>query len=376
MIIPKSKKIWLFGAWGGEIYADNTKYLFEYLHKINSGRTLVWLSRSKATVQEIRSKNYKAYTCYSLKGFWYTIRGKVAFCTEGEKDVSIFLNRKTKIIQLWHGMGSKAMKWKTKDGKISTESKKAQKKFSRQYWISTSELYTNIISELLGVPKERFVITGYPRNDNMLVSPYNENMEKLKSKYEGCKFIIYMPTHRNFGNDGNKHINIEELKRVDKLLSEKNLVMVYKPHIHELKNFLQYENDFSNIVLAKEQELWADVYSYIHYFDLLISDYSSVLTDFMCTGKPVVLFPYDIDDYINGDAGLNDYFWEIPGGPMGYSWDEVLTHTEELLKNDTWKEERERCRVQYHYYNDGNNSERVYQMVESILKYKNKGENK
>ena len=369
-IVPKSKKIWLFGAWTGKLYADNTKYLFEYLHQIDCKHRLIWISKSEDAVNEVRAKNYEAYSSHSLKGIWYVIRGKVAFCTEGEKDISTFLNKKTKIIQLWHGMGSKAMKWKTKDGKISTESKKAQKRFSSQYWISTSELYTNTISDLLGVPRQRFVITGYPRNDNILKEPYNENMEALRSKYKDCKLIIYMPTHRNFGKDGNKHINIEELKRVDKLLAEKSIVMVYKPHIHELKNLLQYESDFSNIVLAKEQELWSDVYSYIHYFDLLISDYSSILTDFMCTGKPVVLFPYDIDDYINGDAGLNDYFWEIPGGPMGYTWDEVIEHTQALLENDTWKQEREKCRVKYHYYNDGHNCERVYQMVQDILKNK------
>ncbi len=369
-IIPKSKRIWLFGAWGGELYADNTKYLFEYLHTINTRCKLVWISKNNSEIEKIREKGFLAYNRRSIKGLWYIARGKVAFCTEGTKDISYQLNKKTKIIQLWHGMGSKAMKWKTKDGKISTESKKAQKKFSRQYWISTSNLYTNIISELLGVPKERFVITGYPRNDNLLVAPYNENMEGLRQKYNDCKFIIYMPTHRNFGKDGNKHINVEELKRVDKLLCEKNIVMVYKPHIHELKNFVEYENDFSNIILAKEQDEWGDVYSYIHYFDLLISDYSSILTDFMCTGNPVVLFPYDIDDYINGDAGLNEYFWRIPGGPMGYNWNEVLAHTEALLENDTWQEEREKCRQEYHYYNDGKNCERVYQMIKNILKIK------
>lgn len=369
-IIPKSKRIWLFGAWGGELYADNTKYLFEYLHTINTRCKLVWISKNNSEIEKIREKGFLAYNRRSIKGLWYIARGKVAFCTEGTKDISYQLNKKTKIIQLWHGMGAKAMKWKATNGKIMADSVKSQKNFSKQYWISTSDLYTNTISELLGVPKERFVITGYPRNDNLLVVSHNEDMENLRQKYNGCKFIIYMPTHRNFGKEGNNHINIEELRRVDKLLCEKNIVMVYKPHIHELKNFVEYENDFSNIILAKEQDVWGDVYSYLHYFDLLISDYSSILTDFMCTGKPVVLFPYDIDDYINGDAGLNEYFWRIPGGPMGYNWDEVIVHTEALLKNDTWQEERERCRKEYHYYNDGKNCERVYQMVKDILKIK------
>ena len=363
VFIPQSKKIWLFGAWGGKLYGDNPKYLFEYVNK-NKNKQIkaVWISKNNDAIAKIRSENLIAYHQNSIKGLWYTLRGKIAFSTESYGDISNFLPRKTTLIQLWHGMGAKAMKWKNKNSNTTADC------FTNQCWISTSELYTNIINELLGVPKEKFFITGYPRNDALVEAPYNQNMEDLRLKYEGCKFIVYMPTHRNFGKDGNKHINIEELKRVDKLLSQKNLVMVYKPHIHELKNFIEYENDFSNIILAKEQDVWGDVYSYLHYFDLLISDYSSILTDFMCTGKPVVYFPYDIDDYINGDAGLNEYFWRIPGGPMGYTWDEVLSYTEELLENDTWKEEREKCRQEYHYYNDGKNCERVYEMVKNILK--------
>jgi len=371
LVIPKKKQLWLFGAWQGKLYADNSKVMFEYINMFHPEIEAVWISRSDSVVEQVRQLGYKSYKRTSLKGIWASLRASMAFETEGEQDISYLLNNKrTKVIQLWHGMGSKSMKWKSANGKITIDDKKNRDRLSSYHWISTSELYTKTISDLLGVPEERFVITGYPRNDNLLAAPYNENMESLRKKYSDCRFMIYMPTHRNFGADGNKLINLTELKRVDSLLKEKNIVMVYKPHIHELKNFLSYASEFSNIIMAKEQELWADVYSYLHYFDLLISDYSSVITDFMCTGKPVILFPYDIEDYINGDAGLNDYFWEIPGGPMCYTWDEVVETCASLLTNDNWKEERERCRAQYHYYNDGKNCERVYIMVMDIIENK------
>ena len=369
-LIPKSKKIWLFGAWSGNLYGDNTKYLFEYLNSVDTGKKLVWLTRSDNVVEKVRAEGYTAYNRKSFKGIWYALRGDVVFCTEGRYDASNFIGKKTKVIQLWHGMGAKAMKWNDKDPAAAEARRKTVELYSSFYWISTSELYTNVFNELLGVPKDRFVITGYPRNDNLVKAPKNEYMESLKEKYKDCKLLMYMPTHRNFGADGNKLINIDELRRVDKMLKDKNLVMVYKPHIHELKNFLSYESEFTNIVMAKDQNVWGDVYSYLHYFDLVISDYSSITTDFMCTGKPVVLFIYDIDDYISGDGGLSDYFWEIPGGPFCYTWDEVINTSCALLENDTWKEERERCRAIYHRYNDGKSSERVYNMVKDILNEK------
>lgn len=370
-IIPKNKKLWLFGAWQGKLYADNSKTMFEYVNANCPEIKAVWITKEESVVKQVRSLGYKCYKRSSFVGIWVVLRASVVFETEGSQDISSNLDTKrTKEIQLWHGMGAKAMKWKSNDGNLITADKSTVDRMSSYYWISTSELYTNTFNELLGVPKDRFVITGYPRNDNLVKAPKNEYMESLKEKYKDCKLLMYMPTHRNFGADGNKLINIGELRRVDKMLKDKNLVMVYKPHIHELKNFLSYESEFTNIVMAKDQNVWGDVYSYLHYFDLVISDYSSITTDFMCTGKPVIIFAYDLDDYINGDAGLNDYFWELPGGPICYTWDDVIEKSESLLTNDEWKEERERCRVQYHYYNDGKNCERVYNMVMDILKNK------
>lgn len=365
-LVPTKKNLWIFGAWQGTLYADNAKYLFEYVVKNHPEIEAVWMTRSDDVVASLRKKGYKCYKNTSLKGLLCTFRAECAFETEGEWDISYLLDPvHTVIIQLWHGMGVKAMNWNSEE-----ERKKINLRFRPYHWAATSELYVNIISELTDSDPSRFCITGYPRNDTFITKPENADFEALKRKYPGSRFVIYMPTHRNFGKDGNKHINIDNLRQVDKKLAEKNIVMVYKPHFHELKNFLAYENDFSNIILAKEEKLWADVYSYLHYFDLLISDYSSVITDFMCSGKPVVYFAYDLEEYVDSDAGLNDYFWSIPGGPMCKTWDEVINESAALLENDTWKEERERCRIQYHFYNDGKNCERVYESAVGLLNEK------
>ena len=365
-IIRPSDRIWVFGAWSGKIYADNSKYLFEYLNQKQIPKKLVWISGDKGVVNHVRSLGYRSCYRLSLPGLWYTLRAGVAFETEGEWDIFSYLDyHRCQVIQLWHGMGMKAMKW-------GDTLEKSHDRFAAYRWMATSDLYTDIFTELMRIPRDIFTVTGYPRNDTFITKPVNETMEALKRRYADCKLLIYMPTHRNFGAEGNEHINIDALRAVNDSLAKKHMVMVYKPHIHELKNFLQYESEFSNIILAKEEAVWGDVYSYLHYFDLLITDYSSVATDFMCSGKPVVYFPYDVEDYKTADAGLNDYFWEIPGGPMCDTWDAVLEQAKALLDRDTWQEERERCRRIYHRFNDGNNCERVYQTVLKIIEEKKK----
>ncbi len=368
-ICPKSEKIWVFGAWQGKLFADNSKYLFEYVSKEHSEIKAVWLTGNRKIVKELRAKGYRAFKSFSLGGIWYVARAGLVFETEGEWDIAPYFSyEQTQVFQLWHGMGVKAMHWKNKDGKISMISQQEKDRFNSYYWLSTSELYSKTIGELLQVDPSRFIITGYPRNDTAVTKPYNQHMLSLKKANPDSKFIIYMPTHRNFGKDDYLVHNFQELQQVDQMLRSHNIFMVYKPHFHELKNLVSIENSFTNIILAKEENLWNDAYLYLHYFDALISDYSSITTDFMCIGKPVILFAFDLENYKTGDAGLNDFFWRIPGGPICFTWDETIRETISLLEHDSWKEEREKARIEYHQYNDGQNCERVYQAAKNVFK--------
>ncbi|KKM95643.1 hypothetical protein LCGC14_1186140 [marine sediment metagenome] len=58
--------------------------------------------------------------------------------------------------------------------------------------------------------------------------------------------------------------------------------------------------------------------------DLLITDYSSVYFDFILVKKPVILFPYDLDEYIKSQ---NIYFKleDIAVGPIVKNGKELIT---------------------------------------------------
>lgn len=364
-LIPKKKNLWLFGAWEGRIYADNTKYMFEYIAKCQPQINAVWLTRDRSVVSEVRKKGLRCYHMLSLNGICLSLRTEVVFETEGNWDVSPFVNmKKTKVIQLWHGIAGKSAKWKDKEGN-PMYNEKSRKIMNSYFWMASSEKYIETFSNLFGVSHNRFSITGYPRNDTFIEKPSNSHIENLIGRHRNSRWIIYMPTHRNFGSEA---IPIKDFLLVDQRLKEENVFMLYKPHFHELKNVLPYEDKFTNIILAKDQKKYADVYSYLHYFDLLISDYSSVVYDFLCADKPIVLFTYDIEHYRNEDAGLWDFYEEIPAGPFTYSWDETLGEVFSLLKEDTWQMRRKICRDVFHPYDDGKNCHRVYEVVKNLCR--------
>ena len=368
-VFPKKQNKWVFGAWNGRLYSDNSKYLFEFIVKQHPEIDAIWITRSKDVHKKLNSLGFKCYTRFSLKGIISALRAKVAFITSNEmSDISPFINRKhITTIQLWHGFGPKRESWAKNDIQIQ----KRRNRFRDYIWVATSEKNAEYFFEIHSTPRDQFYITGYPRNDNLFWRPTNAFFEDLKKKNASCKFIIYMPTHRNFGKES---INVNTFISIDNFLKKNNIIMVYKPHFFELKNILHLENSFSNIILAKEHEIWDDPYSYIYYFDLLVCDYSSMSYDFLCTGKPIVTYAYDIEHYKNQDAGLADFFFDMPLGPICLTWEETLKEVTNLLENDTWKEKREEYRKVFQTHNDGKNCERVYNVVMSILDNKHNGQ--
>lgn len=360
-LFPVNNKIWIFGAWRGQLFADNSKFMFEYVNEIDPQIESVWITKNKKTVQYVRGLGYKVYTSFSLWGIWTIARAGICFQTEGDQDISPFMNKKTKVIQLWHGVAPKKANWNFFNSKAD------RKKSS--FWMASSDQNKVILQELFGMPENNVYVTGYPRNDCFTMSQEKSSViAELDEQFPNCKKVIYMPTHRNFGTEGTAFSEIELLE-LDKKLRISKIVLVFKPHFHELKNYIHLEDRFTNIVLAKDVEKYQDVYSYINGFDALISDYSSIIYDFLCSKKPIILFPYDLEHFRNLDAGLFDYFEGVPAGPFCYTWDQVVEQTVLLLSADhEWNEKREKCRLMFHPNDDGKNRERVYKTVLKIQK--------
>ena len=366
-LTPKKKNLWLFGCWEGKIYADNSKYLFEWVNKNKPTIMPVWITGNDEAYNEVKSAGFRVEKVGTIKAFVLLARASIIVETEGNSDIGGYRPGRCKIVQLWHGVAPKKMNYRRKYGKIATVLRNLVFDYhEKSYWMVSSEQNKITMRDFFGMDDDHVFVTGYARNDNLLLGQEKSPVCRLlDEKYPGYKKIIYMPTHRNFGEGGKKAFSVEELRSVNQYLREHDYVMVFKPHLHELKNYLNLENELSNIVFAKDQKLFSDVYSYINAFDLLICDYSSIEYDFLCTKKPIVLFPYDIDSFRISD-GLFDYYENVPCGPFCYSWDEVLDACTELLTDDNWAEKREKCRNIFHPFDDGKNCERIFNAIIKI----------
>ena len=46
-LVKRKNNVWIFGAWAGQNYSDNTKYLFEYVNEHQKDIRAIWITKSE-----------------------------------------------------------------------------------------------------------------------------------------------------------------------------------------------------------------------------------------------------------------------------------------------------------------------------------------
>ena len=142
----------------------------------------------------------------------------------------------------------------------------------------------------------KYVISGYPRNDIFYnLDHQNKIREELELKDK--EIICYMPTWRgtmDAKDTKEQLVTIQYyLYQIDKHLKENQILYV------NLHNFISEGIDFGDYknILPFPREY--ETYEFLSIADCLITDYSSVFFDFANTGRKIILFAYDKEDYFS-----------------------------------------------------------------------------
>jgi len=370
LTIPKNKNIWIFGAWVGENYSDNPKYLFEYVNKNCPDIKPIWLSKDYKTIRLIKANGWKAYNSYSVFGYFYSMIAKVCIVNQGMIDVNKFIPSPI-IINLWHGIPLKKIMY---DDNIDNETdrfKKIKKTFFSflrypeecNMMISCSEDDRINFSSAFKINKENIRITGYPRNDGIFI---NNNIRFVdKNKFN----VIYMPTFRN--TSGKTGVFFMDVKNICNKLSIIDTTLYFKMHFcdkDKVKELNKIIKELNHIKIIMDDEINNNIYNIINSFNILITDYSSIYFDFLLTNKPIIFFPFDYEKYIKEDRELYYDYNEITPGPKCKNWDEIIEWIKKF-KNDPslYADERKKIKDRFHKYQDGKSSERVYKEIKKLI---------
>jgi len=203
----------------------------------------------------------------------------------------------------WHGTPLKHM------GKAVLEGARGLNNVQRNYFMADYSLFPNAFTRdvfmddylLRANYSGGLVMLDYPRNDAFFDDAMRARI-RSEQGLDGKRVYAYMPTWRG-GDSGSVSTEAqiaevsEYLSKLDAVLEEDEVLYV---NLHPfVAGALSYDS-FSHIrTFPKEYE----TYDFLNVSDALITDYSSVMFDYAQTGRRIILFTYDLEDYIR-DRGM------------------------------------------------------------------------
>ena len=386
MTWKKSNDTVLIGSWFGLRFADNSRFLFQYLSEnkeLLGLKKVVWVSRSDAVVRTLKEMGYEAYNMDSEESVYYHKKAKYhIICNAADSykhiqsDILSEYSWNAIRINLWHGnlafKGVQAASQEYKANKkrhpqlykikeVLQRSSIYRKLFILPggwgdcYYLSTTPLVTEVFKKFFLLPDNKFIETGAPRVSYKprLTKEEISILEEIKKHRQS---ILYLPTFRDDKSDFNPNEIAEELCDFFK---ENDYIFLQKAHSISKTN-LEDGNDNHIVNLPSD----FDVNTIIPFVSLMISDYSSAVGEAMYFFKPVVFYVPDFNEYRDGDRGFVVDPDTIMCGPKVTKIEklpEVLKEELETIRQPDSKY----CKVRKDYYGD---EKTMTQIWEDILK--------
>lgn len=392
-LVPKDSNLWAFSGFWKRGYIDNTKYFYEYVCNNEPDIRAVWFTKDDSVYKKLREEAKEVYKMNSVRGAIMMAKASVAvtdhFVMSDYSSIYGF-NAKTKVVQLWHGVGFKSMG----DGEhiLNTDVKgvmysndiiiqpddsfgKSIKKrilyfFKAPYrelfekyfmFVCPGKERIDMIGKIWNVPPKSYYMAGHPRNIGLYSMPVEEK-----------KAILYAPTYRFNPRKEREMIDLclQSIPEIQEIMEQVCGEFVIRLHPHTWRNYntkiMHHIKNYDRIKFDMEK----DIYSCLNKYSVVITDYSSIGLDFAMLNKPVVFYTFDYEWFCKFDAGFNlDFEKSIPG-VQTFNWADTLENVVEYIKSPEKDSELRKQRCEYFFdsaCNGADNSRRISEEIKRRL---------
>lgn len=335
----------------------NPKAIYLYLKENYPNKyKLIYLTNKKVDTCELDEKDVVFYK--TIKSLYYLSVAK--YLIRSESIGNVIKKRPGQVyVQTFHGHGPiKKGGFEIEENRKGQEYKNGLLNHCKEWdvYISMCELEEKHIIDStgfnkkiirLGIPSTDYIVNNKGVKNNGLLKRFNIPKDK--------KVILYAPTYRSdlLGKE-NINIRIENLKK----LTDYVVLVRLHPLLNSKINKELFDN--SNFINVCGEE---DIVNLYLITDILISDYSASIYEFALTGKKIVLYPYDYDEYKKYPGFCIDYKKTLPG-PICYDenklYDTIL-NIEKIYPK--YKEKWNDFNKKYNYMNDGEATKRFAQYL-------------
>lgn len=351
----------------GKGFGDNAKSIAEEIFRQGKPYDLIWLVKKDAFVPE----GIKKVSMYDWEGVYALSTAKIII-NNCKANMPFFFKKKKKqfYLQTWHG--DFALKFIEKEVEdtlpIDYVAKSKADSAVTDAVISGSGSFSKILRESFWLPDHCAILEfGVPRND--LFFKGDEAKNQLKERYgfsSQDKILLYAPTFRDNGSVDCYDLDFKKLKAfLEKNTQEEWRVIIrLHPNISHKEDLFSYGDGIVNGTAYPDQQELCMI------SDWLITDYSSIMGDFLIMKKPVFLYVPDLDVYSSRTTGrgLRDLFYHLP---LQLSRDQNALE-EQITAFDQRTYEREVETFMQRYYrpfDDGHASERVVCHLSQVIQY-------
>lgn len=228
-------------------------------------------------------------------------------------------------------------------------------------FVVSSEYEREIICKYFEYDKEDVIVTGLPRWDVLKDKSTTEHKE-----------ILFMPTWRSWLEYASEEVFLESDyyknyqsfladPRLGRLLEEKQVTLNFYIHPKFREHIGQFavDNDRIHLIPFGAQPLNELLMS----CNMLVTDYSSVAWDVYYQEKPVVFYPFDLEQYEAVQGSYMDLRTEA-FGTVVYHKDELFAQLAKYMDNGFAEEEQyAKRRNELLPLRDDKNSERIYREI-------------
>jgi len=243
---------------------------------------------------------------------YYYVLATAKFLVTETSFNQIFIKRPEQVyLNTWHGTPLKTLGKKIKNDHAMLGN--LQKNFfEADYLLYPNEFTMKCMLDdymLNNFCKSEVLLSGYPRNQVFHDEKRREEVRTECGFSEDMQYIGFMPTWRgamsNVNGLGQNELLCSYFDELDQMLTDNQLMFV-KLHYMNAEGI-----DLSKYIHIKPFPQEYDGYEFLNALDVLVTDYSSVFFDYAITGKKVILFTYDLEEYTR-DRGFYLSLDELP----------------------------------------------------------------
>ncbi len=313
----------LFDAFKGTQYSDSPRALHEEFVRRRTDLEHLWVVRDDQVQVPPTATPVRMWSPE-----WYEALATSRYVVANNHLPDWFQKRDGQVVvQTWHGTPLKKIGHDIEAIHFADQRYLERVEKEVQNWdmlVSPNSFSTPILQRAFGFPGE-MVECGYPRNDVLRRPGTEQREQEIRRRIglpDGKRIVLYAPTWRDdqFYAPGKYKLDFRvDLADARARLGQDHVLLVRRhPNVVDPvpgagDGFVFDVSDYPDMA---DLSLITDV---------MITDYSSLMFDYVNTGRPILFFTYDLDHYRDTLRGFYFDFQSSAPGPLLATSEELVT---------------------------------------------------